>query len=171
MTTLWGYADSRKTERWTGSEVSREAAIAEGRKLYPGQDFWICSGTKCEPARFMPDADWIVEDASNRAAEEVGEVAEDWPPSAPKEAMAELDAFLEAWAEKHMPCEFWLADGEAELIELPRTPTSMMTAEEITYARAADELEVDADGFGRVRTAWLDSWRARLRTSTARGTE
>jgi hypothetical protein len=115
----WGYSDDRDTERWIGAEGSREDVIAEGRETYPGQPFWICSGTECSAEQFMPDADDILETAAQRACDEIGDAAEDWPPSVPKEALAELTGFIRAWAAKHLPCRFWTADGDKERIEAP----------------------------------------------------
>jgi hypothetical protein len=113
----WGYSDSDYAERWNGAGATREDAIAEGREAYPGKGFWIAEGTTPEPGFFFPDADDLIETAGERAADEIGEASEDWPPNVPKDALAELSVFIVAWANKHCPCEFWMQDGRKEFIE------------------------------------------------------
>lgn len=112
----WGWSNCEDPEMWSGSGT-REGAIAEGRAFSNGAPFWIASGTWQKPTQFFPDADEILEIAANRAAEEIGDPAEDWPPEPPKQAKAELDAFLQEWATKHAPCRFWMADGTKEEID------------------------------------------------------
>ena len=113
----WGHAPDNRTERWHGVLLTREDAIAEGRIEHGGSGFWIARGIKCDPAQFMPDADDLVQTMASNAGDNAGEVAEDWPDAVSKEAEAELTEFLAAWARKHIPCEFWIADGHEEEIE------------------------------------------------------
>ena len=68
---------------------------------------------------FMPSAKDIIEQAANRAADNAGECAEDWP-DASDAALAELDAYLKAWARRYVPCDFWTGIGQPERVETPR---------------------------------------------------
>jgi hypothetical protein len=58
-----------------------------------------------DPASFF-DADDILESAGERAYDEGGEWADDWPDVTP-EARTELDDFLTAWFRKHATCHFY----------------------------------------------------------------
>ncbi len=111
----WGYSDITCPERW-GHAISREEAIAAGRNEYEGKPFYIISGQYPSPATFMPDAEDIIEMATERAHDNAGEIADEWPDATP-EATAELDGLLSAWAHKHAPVRFWLAVGEPERID------------------------------------------------------
>jgi hypothetical protein len=112
---VWGHASERSPEQWQGTFATREEAVADGRTEYAG-DFYVVSGHLRSATEFFPDADWIVEDAGNRACEECGEVAEDFPEASP-EALKELDALLTAWVEEHVAeVRFWTADGDGELV-------------------------------------------------------
>lgn len=114
--TVWGHGDSDQTERWSGAEATREAAIAEGRAHYGKDGFWIISGTPHSAAEFMLDVDFILEETAQRAHDEVGEVSDDFP-DVTDDAKKELEALLKTWADKNIKCEFWTADGTAEYIE------------------------------------------------------
>lgn len=112
---VWGHADSDQAERWYGVCASREDAIAEGRDHYGKDGFWIHSGTAHTAGEFVPDVDFIIDSMSERASDEVGEASEDFP-YVSTEARKELEDLLEAWANKHIKCGFWTADGKAEYI-------------------------------------------------------
>jgi hypothetical protein len=120
---VWGYGDGDYAETWHGMEGSRDEAIAEGANYYgEGVAFWIVRGRLCHPAEFLPDADDMLETAAERACDNVGDAAEDWPPTPSKDALAELNMFIVAWAEKHCPCRFWMQEGTPEHIE-PKAAT------------------------------------------------
>lgn len=120
----WGYSSDRAPEVWTGSEPTREAVIAEARGSFANDSgFWIVEGTCPLVSEFTPDADWVIDDMSQRAYDQGhGEYSEDFP-SVSDEAKAELDAFLGAWAEKYIKIDFWIADGEPEWIPLADAAT------------------------------------------------
>lgn len=113
---VWGYSSSPDAEQWSGECETREEAIAEGRAEYEGEEFWIVEGKRLDPARFMPDPDRILDEAGERAFDEVGDIAEDFPETT-KEARDELAALLVTWARKHISCEFWQAVGKPERIK------------------------------------------------------
>lgn len=123
----WGYADSRDAESWSGVCLTREQAIAKGREHYSflngrGYDgFWIHSGHLVPLEAVMPDVDDIIETMGERAYDEAGEVAEEYP-DVTAEAKAELEELLRGWCEKYARPTFWVADGVAEFIsgEAPR---------------------------------------------------
>lgn len=112
----WGYADEPNPERWIGSGT-REEAIADGHETYPGKPFWIACGRRPEASEYLPDADDILEIAAERAYEDAGDLAEDFP-YASEEAKKELDALIEQWAKTHVTVPtFWVDAGPAERIE------------------------------------------------------
>ena len=114
--TVWGYEGSAAAECWNGHCATREEAIKEGRKHYPGEAFFVMSGTRCDAASFMPDAAEVLEIAGERAGDEAGEAAADFP-DVSQAAGEELDALLSAWSAKHLTCSFWVADSQPERIE------------------------------------------------------
>lgn len=79
---------------------------SEGVELI-GQTYWV--GEKVQhPASFYfkRSAERIVETAAELAYDE-NEHAEDFTTDVKPEAMAELQAFIDAWADKHVKVNFW----------------------------------------------------------------
>jgi hypothetical protein len=112
----WGYADSDIAERWTGALPTREAAIHEALVELDDDIFWIQQGRHPDPSDFFPSAQELFELARERACDEVGEAAEEWP-DVGLVAEGELDALLKAWMQKHLGrCAFWAPVGEPEEI-------------------------------------------------------
>jgi hypothetical protein len=115
--TIWGYSHSENVDLVSGKCFSREAAIIEAAnelELEDGEVFFLWSGVEPSPARFVPDADDVIEQMGERAYEEIGEAAEDFP-EATDEAKNELRDLLGAWAVKHFtPCRFWECTGLPE---------------------------------------------------------
>jgi hypothetical protein len=73
----------------------------------------------------MPDADDIIEMMQCSAHDNSGEASDGFPDVSEK-AKAALDALLTAWAEAFVVVNFWIAVGDAEIIETsadPRTET------------------------------------------------
>jgi hypothetical protein len=115
--TVWGYGDSDQAERYFGHLATREDAISEGRAHYGVHTgFWVVRGKEHSPSEFTPDADWILDDMSERAGDTVGEVAEDWPDVTP-EQKKDLQKLLDDWVNKNLECRFWTTDGDPEYIE------------------------------------------------------
>lgn len=138
MTERWGYASDDEAERWTGAYATREEAIAAGREEFGVESFWVASGTRPDAGDYFPDAHDMIETAEQVAYDAVGEASEDWSPTPSKEAREELEAFITAWANKHCPCDFWVADGVRE--EIPALdacdPTGAENAKIIAVATA-----------------------------------
>ncbi len=115
---VWGHGLNRDEESWSGAYETREEAIEDGRDTYEDEAFHVKSGTVPDTGEWLYDvAEDFVDRLGERAYEEVGELAEDWPPTPSKEAANELQEFCAAWVRKHMPPTFWAADGEVERVE------------------------------------------------------
>lgn len=113
----WGHSMDRESEGWSGSFLTREDAVMDGRAAYSGEDFYVCSGQALRTTDLMPDADEIVELMAERAADECGEVTDNFP-SVTEAARVVLDTLLAQWAEEYVGCSLWVADGEVERISL-----------------------------------------------------
>lgn len=118
----WGYATDKHSESWTGCCLTRDEAIEAGRAEYADDSeeggcapFWIHSGHLVPIEAVMPDADDIIETMGERAYDEAGEAAEEYP-DVSEAARIELGDFLRGWVEKHAKPDFWVADGVAEFI-------------------------------------------------------
>jgi hypothetical protein len=113
----WGYADEeRPSEGWTGAYKSRRAAVDAGRKVYPGEVFYVKGGTCPEPSAFLPDVDDLLDRMAEQAAGEGMPEWVDWP-DVSAEGKAALVAALERWAAEHLSLDWWIATGEPERIE------------------------------------------------------
>ncbi len=77
--------------------------------LKVGQDVFVADAIPATPETLV-DADDIVEMFAERAYDEYGECAQDWP-EVTEEAKVELDALLQAWAEKHCKALFWRVEN------------------------------------------------------------
>ncbi len=116
MATVWGFT-SHPEEGYSGSFETRDAAIHSGRVAYPGEAFFVCGGRRPKPSEFLPDIDGMLENMGEAAFEEAGECAEDGFDCSP-EARSELNQLLKDWADRRLVCDFWIADGEPEKVEL-----------------------------------------------------
>lgn len=121
----WCYAEEEDSESWRGHCESREAAIAEAPgelEIYDeeGGVFYVAEFTKPRASKYMPKASYIVEMADERCerSDECDSL------EASFEAEAELDAFLAAWADKHVHVTFYDPTGRPERIVVPPTDTS-----------------------------------------------
>lgn len=114
----WGHCFSVREvadEQWEGAFKTREEAIADGKEKYE-DSFWIASGPLCDPAKFLPHIDHIIEWMADSATVEVGEVANLWPPVTPESVNALME-FMKGWARKYFPCPFWTPKGPFERID------------------------------------------------------
>lgn len=120
----WGFSAEPDPEGWTGAYPTREEALAEARETYGAEGtIWLQSGF-CPPfGALMPDADDIIEIMAQCAADNVGEAAEEWP-DVGVEGKNALDALLHAWAEKHAPVTFWVAEEGDPPEEVPPCPAT-----------------------------------------------
>lgn len=108
----WGYASSKHAESWTGCCLTQDEAIAEGRATYCCEPFWIQSGHLVPLEAVMPDVDDIIDTMRDRACDEAGEVAEEFP-DVSQAAKDELADLLMDWGRKYCEPEFWVADGDS----------------------------------------------------------
>lgn len=114
-TIRWGHALEAKPEKWEGAYKTRDEAIDAGRAFHKGSQFYIQRGALAWGPEYMPDAEAIETMLWDAAYTDVDEAAEGFPDITP-EAKAELDAFLTAWAEKHVKAKFWLADDSPPIL-------------------------------------------------------
>jgi len=113
--TVWGYATSDDCETWSGMCETREQAIKEARSEFGDVPyFYVMEGTQSPPSAYVPDANWVVEQMAETA--DGGEASAEFPEVSDK-AKKELDELLEAWADRNVKVNFWVADGAAERIE------------------------------------------------------
>ena len=82
-------------------------------------------GVTPDPAEWV-DADDVIEQLSCRASDGCGEISDDYP-DVTKEAKAELQDVLEAWARKHCTPTFYMIEDAREYI---------VTAEDVAAANA-----------------------------------
>lgn len=114
---VWGHAQSKDSERYTGAFGSRAEAIEDGREWYSASDgFWVMGGRFPKASEFIPDTDYLLELMSERASDEHGEVVDDFPNVTP-EGKAELKKALAAWASEHVEVRFWKGTTEPERID------------------------------------------------------
>lgn len=114
----WGFCVADGIGPFEGAFMSRDEAVAAGRKSAAGADFWISHGEMCEPADFVPMSHDILEMMAEHAGEIVDYESLDGWPDVTQEATMELDDFMARWARQHAgPCRFWRGTGDAEMID------------------------------------------------------
>lgn len=114
--TAWGYSNYYNPDRWEGMHTTREEALRYAQADYPGCVVYLSKGRVPEPDEFIPDVDYLMEQMSERAQDEAGEAAEEFP-GVTNEAKTELEGLLRAWCRKHVKVNFWVSDGEPERVE------------------------------------------------------
>lgn len=108
----WYWADAEDSERWYGSEDSREAAIASGRAKFGHEEFWICEADKSVlVANFNSElfAENIMDDLIEHNEECFDEDFDGdvWPnKSAAYELSGRLEKAVEDWL-KDFPPKTW----------------------------------------------------------------
>lgn len=104
-------------------ELDRDGDLEAGRTIY--------YGTRInKPASyFMPDADSILDQAGDAAADFGGEWAEDFGRDVTKEAKQELETVLAEWANKHLRVDFY---------QLENVKPYTLTAEDVAGAQAGE---------------------------------
>jgi hypothetical protein len=75
-------------------------AVPAGSIVYVADKEHACA------SMFMPDVNDVIEHIADRAYEDGSEWADGYPEIS-EDAKSELDAFLDAWADKHMPAPTW----------------------------------------------------------------
>jgi hypothetical protein len=120
--TVWGYATSDDCDTWSGMCETREQAIKEARSEFGDVPyFYVMEGTQSPPSAYVPDANWVVEQMAETA--DGGEASAEFP-EVSDEAKKELDELLEAWADRNVKVNFWVADVAAERIEQDEDPAT-----------------------------------------------
>lgn len=89
--------------------------------LAVGARYYEIDTTPVDLAEYL-DAGELLEDAANRAYDDLGECAED-AIDAPQEAVDELDAALKAWAARHLTGRYWRCVGKSRVL--------LVTAEDV----------------------------------------
>ena len=94
--------------------ATREEAIEDGRSNLARASFYVAQGELTYLGEWMPDAEEILRQAREEAYEAGGEALGDEQVSV--EAIAELDALIAGWAEKHLARPPLYQLGTAELV-------------------------------------------------------
>lgn len=94
--------------------------------LIEGEVYFEVDAKPVDLAEYM-DAEWLLEDAANRACDEIGDCAED-AFSASKEAIEELDAALKAWVAKHLSGTYWRCVGNSRALKVTAEDVAMLRA-------------------------------------------
>lgn len=105
---------SRNGEEFNHTELADllEEMAGDG-DLHEGAEYWEAEARHMESAHFF-DAKDIIENAAERAYEEGGDYAEDFG-DVSKEAVAELQELLSAWANKHCSVNFYTVHAPKKL--------------------------------------------------------
>lgn len=109
---VWGYAENDE-DGYRGHFSSRDEAVSAGALEYEGEPFYVRCGRRPRPSEFLPDVDGLLEQMTENACDEAGEVAEESFMSLEGGALLELAA----WADKWLKCDFWICEGEPERVE------------------------------------------------------
>ena len=113
--TIWSYSEDEHAESLEGRCKTAEEAILEAHKEYDGDAFWLYECRPCYVSEFTPSADDVIAIMSDRAADLLGEVAAEFP-DVDEKAEDELNALLNAWADKHCVSTFWTSEGCADAV-------------------------------------------------------
>jgi hypothetical protein len=109
------YSYSIDEEHYEGNFLSRDEAAATGFADNPDYDtLWTGQKVKIE-AIDLVNADYLLEDVSERAWDEFGEYTENWLDDKWKEGhqnqIAELEKTIADWIDKHAPINFFTVDN------------------------------------------------------------
>lgn len=101
---------TEKKECWSVDEECFNAQslgdlVDSNYGLEVGQTVWVGDALHPDAGSYV-DAESVIEQMGERASDDCGEAAEDYP-DVDKEAMQELDDLLKAWARKHCTPRFW----------------------------------------------------------------
>lgn len=122
----YGYG-TVEDEPFQGNCATFDEAVAEGFDLHSdAESIWICEGYAVKVRNFV-HADGILDNIAENAADEVGEVADDWLHKVPNEKSQELKDLIATWIETNYPPRFWLAKNSKQVFrkdypELPQLP-------------------------------------------------
>lgn len=110
----WFHAPSIDEEVWTGPFASRESAVRDAEDVYPPDDdgviaFAAAPGHKSDPAQFMVSLHDLVEQVAERAWDEIGMAADDYPDLLPTDELA-LQRELDRIARRFFPTNMYAVD-------------------------------------------------------------
>ena len=122
---------SRNGEEFNYTELADlfEEMAGDG-DLQEGAEYWEAEAHAAEPAHFF-DAEDIIENAAERAYEEGGDYAEGFG-DVSKEAIAELQELLSAWANKHCSVNFYTVHNAKKLTVTAEQAAEYVEPEEQT---------------------------------------
>jgi hypothetical protein len=103
----WHIEETASTEHDT-IQLAIEYASEDGEPLGVGQGIMIGLASDLSPSSLISSAD-IIDTMNERAYDECGEWAEDYP-NLSKEEKSELDNLLWSFFEKHDPRNFWTVE-------------------------------------------------------------
>lgn len=116
----WGHAEQEEPETFTGAFLTREEAVDDGRSTYEGP-FYVIRGKAPRAADFVSKGvageifDRMVDAVTDNHGLDTGEAFADPRPT--EEAKKELVALIKAWANRHIPIDFWDGVGNPERIK------------------------------------------------------
>jgi|ERR1035437_1653103 hypothetical protein len=91
--------------------------------LQVGDTYWEADCKDVVASDYLNAGD-ILDQADERLAEDVGEVADSDFSSVSKEAVDELNALLKAWVEKHVTLRYWTIVGKTRECKLTQEDLS-----------------------------------------------
>jgi len=111
------YCYSYDGELYSGEFDTALAAAAEVFAGEPGRETVHVGESLHAPTTDYVSADWIIDDVTNRACDECGEVAADWLHGLSKnaEAKAELEKIVADFLDKHECPTFWKVENVREV--------------------------------------------------------
>lgn len=110
-------AFSINEEDWNYTDAAEALqALADEDRLVEGAIYYESDCEEAQPAKYI-NADQVLDHASERIYEEIGEAAEDAFTANP-EAVQELDELLKAWTRKHITGRYWLCTGKPREIKV-----------------------------------------------------
>ncbi|SHK52651.1 hypothetical protein [Halomonas caseinilytica] len=88
--------------------------LIECHAVEPGSTVYTGTKTRFAPSHFA-DADSVIEEMGERACDEGGEFAEDFPDPTP-EAREQLQILMNAWADLHTTIDFFIVEDAREYV-------------------------------------------------------
>jgi hypothetical protein len=113
----WGWADREDASFWQGA-TTREEAIESARETFGEDvDVWIRWGTLANASDCLPDADRLLDDMSQYAADNGCPDEIDEAFDVADGAGVALEELLAAWAAKYVRANWWEPVGSPELVK------------------------------------------------------
>lgn len=81
-----------------------------------GQQYYVGEKVRYTPSFFFRSAaERLIDEARDRAFDVADEWSDEFAANVPKEAKDELDALVQAWADKHLECRFFTVKNPRQL--------------------------------------------------------